>query len=533
MPRQVLPKGNDKKAVGPGHRVTGEGLDPRAVNQLRNMFVSSIIDGMVGSGNMASTSSARSALARRLGYEYQGDRDVYTALGYTKELEFKDYMGKYQRGDMARRIVKEPVQATWRSVPEVIETLPERRPLDGEKTPFEVAFEALSFRKDLKLWHNVRKADLVSGIGRWGVLFLGLSDVETREDFAKPAEKGSELLYLTPLNENQARVSSTVTDPTDPRFGEPEFYELIFETTGQKTVEGTRADVPRAQGDAGSSQSTRVHWSRVVHLAEESDESGVVGTPRLQAVYNRLVDLDRVVGSTGEAFWRNAFPLMQFKLDPAFQFQDEKQDLSELKTEIEGLVHRWERYIRTKGVDIETLENSIATPKESFEVIVSVISSTTNIPQRILLGSERGELASSQDKDQYAVVIQERRTQYVEPVVLDELIGRFVALDILPEPASWSYVWPSVFTPSEKDRAEVSKANTEMLTKYADSIGASSIVPLAFFLRSEKFLSLSEDEAMKVEEMIEQAGKEAQGAIEDENNQIEQEMEEEDAEQDE
>jgi hypothetical protein len=495
------------------------------------MFVSSVIDGMVGAGNMASTSSARSALARRLGYEYQGDRDVYTALGYTKELRFEDYMGKYERGDMARRIIKEPVQATWRSVPEVIETLPERRPMDGEKTPFELAFDSLSSRKDLKFWHNVRKADLVSGIGRWGVLFLGLSDVEIREDFAEPAEKGSELLYLTPLNESQARVSTTVSDPADPRFGEPEFYELVFETTGQKTVEGTRADAPRAQGDTVSSQSTRVHWSRVIHLAEESDESGVVGTPRLQAVYNRLVDLDRVVGSTGEAFWRNAFPLMQFKLDPDFQFQDEKQDLANLKTEIEGLVHRWERYIRTKGVTIEQLENNIATPKESFDVIVAVISSTTNIPQRLLVGSERGELASTQDKDNYAVVIQERRTQYVEPVVMDELIGRFVFLEILPEPASWSYVWPSVFTPSEKDRAEVSKANTETLVKYADSIGASSILPLGFFLRSEKFMGLTEDEATKVEEMLEQAAKETQKALEDENRRIDEEMEDEGTEQ--
>lgn len=511
MARTVPPP---NKVANPGHKV--QDLDIRQMNQLKNMMVSSMVD------NMASTSSSRSALARRLGYEYQGDRDVYTALGYSKTLLFDDYMAKYERGDMARRIVKEPVQATWRSVPAVNETLPDEKREEGQRTPFELAWDALVSDKRLKVWHNIRKVDLVSGIGRWGVMFLGLDDARDRAGFAEPTQKGSKLLYLTPLNESQAQVSSTVNDPTDPRFGEPEFYQLQFESGTDATI-GTRT-TPTASDQAGvsTSQSVRVHWSRVIHVAEEADESGVVGTPRLQAVFNRLIDLDRVVGSSGEAFWRNAFPLMQFKLESGDdQYSDDVQDLDTLKTQIDNLVHRWERYIRTRGVTIEQLEVDTARPKESFEVIVSVVSSTTGIPQRILLGSERGELASTQDQTQYGVVIEERRKQYIEPVLMDEFISRLIMIGILPSPAvGWTYLWPDVFTPSEKDKAEVAKNRTEMLVKYADSIGASSIVPFSVFLRSEKFLGFSEDEARKIEETQEQLAEEALAAIRDEGDDV-------------
>lgn len=508
--RTALPK-ESNKAVGPGHIVGGDGgIDIRTMNQLSNMMASSVIDGL------ASTSSSRSVLARRLGYEYQGDRDVYTALGYTKTLQWEDYFGKYQRGDIARRIVKEPVLATWRSVPTVNETLPKEKRGEVERTPFEVAWDALVGDKNLKVWHNIRKADLVSGIGRWGVLFLGFNDAEKREDFASEVTHGSKLLYLTPLNESQSMVSSVVNDATDPRFGKPEFYELSFQSTTASDSQRTTT----VAGRATTTQTVRVHWSRIIHLAEEADESGVVGAPRLEAVFNRLLDLDRVVGSSGEAFWRNAFPGMNFKLDKDSQFTDE-QELEELKTQMDKFVHRWERHIRTKGIDIQELATQVASPKDSFEVIISIVSSTTGIPQRILLGSERGELASTQDQTQYGLVIQERRVQYVEPVILDQFIMRLIGVGTLPTPAvGWSYVWAGLFAPSERDKATVAKLRTESLVRYADSMGASSIIPMNVFLRSEKFLDFTEDEAKKIEDVIEESAQDELNALKVESDDI-------------
>jgi hypothetical protein len=483
------------------------------------MLASSVIE------MLASTSSSRSILAQSLGYEYQGDRDVYTALGYTKTVVFDDYEARYRRGDLARRIIKEPVGATWRSVPVVNESVPDEVRKTKPRTDFEIAWDALVGDKQLKVYHNLRKADLVSGIGRWGVIFLGFNDVESATDFVKSVEKSTslELLYLSPLNEAQAKIHSFVTDATNPRFGKPEFYDLEFQRSASLRDSAVRS-TPRAQGDdTVSSMTVRVHWSRVIHLAEESDESGVVGAPRLEAVFNRLMDLDRVVGSTGEAFWRNAFPGVQAKLDEDFQFSD-KQDLDELKTQLDDFVHRWERYIRTQGVTLEQLDAQVAQPKESFEVIISVISGTTGIPQRILLGSERGELSSTQDQSQYAVVIEERRKQYVEPVMLDQFIARLIGVGLLPEAkAGWTYVWPEVFPPSPKEKAEVSRLRTESLTKYTDSLAGRDLIPPSVFLR--QFLNFSEDEAAKIEELLAERAAEALAGLDDEGREMDEDNE--------
>lgn len=494
MPRGTPPtnSGNGKAypKVSPSHRLTSLEM-ARAGNQLTNMLVSGIVD------QMATTFSGRSDLAKRLGYQYQGDRDVYTALGYTKELIYADYLGKYRRGDIARRIVKAPVQETWKKLPTVNEVMPEEERVPGERTPFEMTWDEMAADKRLKLWHQLRKGDLVSGIGRWGALFLGFDDADSRESFATPVDSspGRKLLYMTPMTEEQVQITTVSSDPSDPRFGQVEYYQLLFQSLNSAAAVGRIM----APGKSMADQTIRVHWSRVLHIAEETGGDGVIGTPRLEAIYNRLMDLDRIVGGTGEAFWRNAFPGLQFKLDPEFETTD-KQDLSELKTQVDNFVHNWERYIRTRGITIQQLDTNIADPKGSFSVVLSAIAGTTGIPQRILIGSERGELSSNQDQAQWAEQIQERRQSHVEPVILDELILRLVDTGVLPSAdRGWAYSWPDLHTPSEKDKAEVAVKRTEALAKYSDSLNAGDNLPLSVFLRSDKFLGFSEEEAQQIE----------------------------------
>src|SRR3972149_659060 len=45
--------------------------------------------------------ASRSSIASRLGYSFGGDRDLYDALGYTKQLRYEDYYARYDRQDLA------------------------------------------------------------------------------------------------------------------------------------------------------------------------------------------------------------------------------------------------------------------------------------------------------------------------------------------------------------------------------------------------------------------------------------------------
>ena len=62
---------------------------------------------------------SRVSLANRAGLRFDNARDFYAVFGYLKDLTFKDYLAKYQRQDVAGRIIDAPVQATWRSPPEI------------------------------------------------------------------------------------------------------------------------------------------------------------------------------------------------------------------------------------------------------------------------------------------------------------------------------------------------------------------------------------------------------------------------------
>ena len=68
--------------------------------------------------------------------------------------------------------------------------------------------------------------------------------------------------------------------------------------------------------------------------------------------------------------------------------------------------HNLRRFIATQYVDkIESLQQQIADPTNFADVQFQIICALTGIPKRILFGSERGELASSQDKESFNEVI--------------------------------------------------------------------------------------------------------------------------------
>lgn len=61
----------------------------------------------------ASQLVARQMLAAGLGVQqYDGERNLYQALGYPLYLTFEDYLARYTRQDIAKAIIDRPVKAT-------------------------------------------------------------------------------------------------------------------------------------------------------------------------------------------------------------------------------------------------------------------------------------------------------------------------------------------------------------------------------------------------------------------------------------
>lgn len=414
------------------------------------------------------------AFSDRLGKSWYSDatgvakRNIYEALGYIKIPTFNDYLSRYKRGDISKRIVSAPVSASWRLHPAVKEIQ------DGtDRTEFDQAW--LDLVKQRKVYHYLSRADRISGIGRYGVVYLGYNDGLPPD---LPVENTDNLLYMMPYMEHNAQIQTWETDKGSERYGMPLMYQVTLQGFSNQ-----------------SSQTLPVHYSRILHLAENTDENDTYGTPRLEPILNRLQDLELVAGGSGEMFWRGALPGFNFKIEPDANI--DTMNTNDLKDQIELYVHGLQRHLRTQGMDVQSLSPQVASPADHVDTQLKLISATTGIPKRILEGSERGELSSTQDETSWLSLMDERRTQYIEPMILRPFIDQMIMYGVLPEPAKgYAIVWPSLFSPNEKDRAIVAKDKTQALANYANSMGASQILPPEIFLRD--FLEYNDDQIAEI-----------------------------------
>lgn len=444
----------------------------------------------------ASQLVARQMLAAGLGVQqYDGERNLYQALGYPLFLTFDDYFARYTRQEMAKAIIDRPVKATWQGDLELIETY------DPDMTPFEVGWKDLNLRLGLKT--RLARVDKLTGIGQYGILLLGLDDVKKPEDFKLPVRPGvRKLLYVRPFSEKNAPILSYSTDPKSSRYGSPLTYNI--EVLDMSSGGSTSATV---------SMFVEVHHSRVIHIVDDNLESEILGTPRLQPVFNRLMDIEKILGGDAEIFWRGARPGYQGKIDKDFHITPAMEN--KLKDQMDEFEHNLRRMMINEGVSFEALQQQIADPKTHFDVQVSAISSETGIPKRVLIGSERGELASTQDSDEWKTFVQSRREDHAEPRIIRPFVDRIIKLGILPAPEKYYTIdWLDLFSISEKDRVEIGKSRANAIREYTTNPLAEAIMPpKAFF---ELCLGLSTGQIELVEHIIAAGISEEQKSLMDE-----------------
>ena len=408
---------------------------------------------------MASTLVARATIARQLGQSFGGDRDLYTALGYysTQQLTYSIYKGIYDRQDVATRIVDAPTDESWRKRPELVENL-------DDETTFEKEWKML--QEDLDVYGALNRTEKLAGIGKYAVLLVGFDDVHTPMGLREPVGSPGKILYLRPYSEGNATIKTWDQDPTSKNYARPLTYGLTA-ATAERT--GTTELI--------------VHYTRVIHIARNTLEDDILGTPELQNVFNRLQDLEKVAGGSGEMYWKGAFPGYNFSVDKDAQVG--VQNLDDLQDEIEDYMHKLNRYVRTRGVTVESLEQQVADPTGHANLLLELIAIAKGMPVRILKGSERGELSSGQDATEWNNKVEARQTNFVTPKVIRPFVNLVLEHDIISEPADGTYevIWPPVHEPSEKDKAEGAKEASEALAKYAGTPGTDMVIPPKIYLR--------------------------------------------------
>jgi hypothetical protein len=427
-----------------------------------------------------STTLARSMLYKALGMSHDGDRDLYNALGYKTSLGYDDYKAQYKRHDIAKAIIKRPAQATWAGELHLHEVDTD------EDTKLEKEFDVLAERVGLK--NKFARLDRLTSLGKYGVLVLGLSDCKKRDDFKNPVTSTNlKLNYVKPVGEGSSQIQKWNNNPSDIRYGLPELYDITLKshTSGKETT------------------LLQVHHTRVIHVCWDLMEDETEGTPVLEAVFNRLYDLEKLVGGSAEMFWRGARPGYQGIIDPEYTMGPTEQD--SLKDKVAEYENGLRRMFMQQGVKLEALAPQVTDPSNHVKVQVQMISAVTGLPQRVLLGAEQGELASGQDADAWKTLIQDRRTEQVEPSIIRPFVEKMIKYGVLPAPQTKKYSvgWSDLFAPSEKERAETGKTRAIALSEYSKNPLASEIMPPTVF--SQLFLGFSKDQIKLVEQMKEKS----------------------------
>jgi hypothetical protein len=391
---------------------------------------------------------ARLQLGSRLGLTFDGKRDLYAQFGYRRAITFDDYANRYARQDVARIVVSLPAISTWKVPPQVTDS----QGLDGQ---FSKSWAALNAR--IGLIAALLQADKISGIGIYGGLFIGYADGKRLEQpvtpFPSPADMTNwstppQIAYMVPLSEGALQISQIDGNLTSPRYGLPLMYRL----TVNANVNAMITSFPMGPMASPSTSAIDVHWTRILHLADDRAESPIIGTPRMQSVFNRLDDLEKIVGGSAETFWLNARKGLHANVDPEMALAP--ADEAQLSDEMEEYEHQLRRIIRTRGVDIKDLGTNVADPSKAFDVCITAISAATRIPKRMLIGSELGQTASEEDRANWGETVQSRQVNYAEPYVLRPLIQALTAFNVLPEPqGAVQIIWPPAITMNIFDQA--------------------------------------------------------------------------------
>ena len=156
-------------------------------------------------------------------------------------------------------------------------------------------------------------------------------------------------------------------------------------------------------------------------------------------------------------------------------------------------------------MNVTQLEGRVPDASANIATLTDLIAGTKGIPKRRLFGSERGDLASSQDENNWAASVRERQQQFAEPVILRPLIDRLIQLQALPVPSQGYLVeWPSLLITTEKERSEIALNWARTLATYAGSLGSpQEVLPLPIFL--EEILEFPQDQAQRIMALLGEA----------------------------
>lgn len=242
----------------------------------------------------------------------------------------------------------------------------------------------------------------------------------------KPTGKARKLMFLRVFPEYLVQVVRYEANLRNPRFGQPVMYRI---TLNDPRDQHSGVGLPIA--------SIYVHWSRVVHIADTyqggATSSEVYGVPRMRPVMNNLLSLEKLYGASGEAYWKACVNALAFNTHPQLG-GDVAVNMEDMRDQVENFQNSLQRFLTGVGGSWASLAPTVSDPTPHITMHLEAICICIGCPIRIFKGSERGELASSQDDGAWNDRLKFRQYMYISPKIVVPFVDRLILLGILPQP---------------------------------------------------------------------------------------------------
>jgi hypothetical protein len=469
---------------------------------------------------------------------------IYREANYPEYMNALFYRQLYDRMPIARRVVELEPKESWRVQPLLYENEKSK-----VTTPFEKRWDELgkflhtggkSWHKEEEgsiVWDYLMRADIQSGIGVFGAMLLGIDDGRLLEQPAdgvpadgtpkditgvaqdiyggqlppqlqrplqstlgtdaqyfttifspmQPPAKSSKhrnLTFLRVFDESLVQVVQYEASMFSPRFGQPIMYLITLNDPRQPH---TGVGLPLA--------TVRVHWSRVVHLADNLINSEIFGSPRMQSVVNNIIDLQKIYAASGEGYWQSAFTALSLETNPQLG-ADVVVDKEGVRSMMDEFRARLRRDLVLTGMTAKTLAPNVVDPKPHIDAQIEAICIKKGCPVRIFKGADKGGSAGgstdASDDDNWRGRMIQRQKIYLSSRLVSPFVDRLILLGILPEPDGYFLEWPGMDTVSRKDKAAIAVSQTQALAAYGAGNVEALMRPLDYLVY---VFGMDEDEA--------------------------------------
>lgn len=372
--------------------------------------------------------AARSLAGMFPGYFEASKHNHYRDFGLPTAVTFDLAYNAFRRNGLGAAAVNKTIGKTWQDNP-FLQEFQRDGTKKGDQAETQVEADIRQRFDDLRLWQRMAEADRRSMVGAYAGVIVRFADGQRLDQPVTRVPGGLlGLVEIIPAWEGQLTASQWNTDETSEGYGQPTLYQFN----------------EAAVGTSSQPRQFNVHPDRVIIW---SSDGTLNSTSALEPGYNDLMAAEKIIGAGGEGFWKNAKAGLGLEVEPTAQIDQMAKTMGvevgdvvdKMNEQVEGFNQGFDKSLMLQGIKAKVLGVTLPSPEHFFAIAVQSFAASMTIPMKILVGSQTGERASTEDNDEWSRTNMARRRNQVVPTVM-AFVRLLERVGILPA-KDWHLDW--------------------------------------------------------------------------------------------